>query len=266
MNWTFLGPGLTEKEKGRTSFPVDNKILFKLKPEEVQLLVSPPTTATGTRMRENVLSFEALASKIQLTQLKIRPDGDDGWGTITPKCREYSSSRSVPKTQVLAAIPEGTITGQVLEVNIVKIMDGYGIEVANPSIADSVNTSYVVISRETERLGNEIHGHKEKLKSSNSLLKDIQRSERSEPHGEERGTNSIKETCAPQSIKETNLCEPSQHSSYTSVPLHKKEPFLRMKGNECLFMPILQTEETWQTQSPKWLQKSASLRSRWTTT
>ena len=73
---------------------VDNKILTKLKPEEVQLLVSLPTQATGNRMREKVLSFDELACKIQLTQFcekayfqhlvaggkqyKIRPNGDDG--------------------------------------------------------------------------------------------------------------------------------------------------------------------------------------------
>ena len=100
--------GLTEEEKGRASASVDNKILTKLKPEEVQLLVSPPTRATGNTMQERVLSFDELAGKIQLTQLcekayflhlvasgityKIRPNADDGWGTVTPLCREYSIS------------------------------------------------------------------------------------------------------------------------------------------------------------------------------
>ena len=115
---------------------------------------------------------------------------------------EYSSSRSFPKTQVLAAIPAGTIIGPVLEVHIVKILDGYGTEVAIPSNADPVNTSYVVISRETERFVNEVHDHKEELRSSGELLADLQSLDRSEPHGE-GGTRSIKETCASQSIKET---------------------------------------------------------------
>ena len=46
--------GSTEEKKGRGSNLVDNKILTKLKPEEVQLLVSPPTKATGIRMREKI--------------------------------------------------------------------------------------------------------------------------------------------------------------------------------------------------------------------
>ena len=49
--------GSTEQDKGRARNLVDKKILTKLKLEEVQLLVSLPTLATGNRMRENVLSF-----------------------------------------------------------------------------------------------------------------------------------------------------------------------------------------------------------------
>ena len=54
------------------------------------------------------------------------------------------------------AIPGGTTIGPVLEVRIVKILEEYGIEIANPSLAKPANTSYVVISRETERFVNEI--------------------------------------------------------------------------------------------------------------
>ena len=60
-------------------------------------------------------------------------------------------SRFYPEAQALAAIPDGTIIGPVLEVQIVKILDGYGIDVAIPSLVSPANTSYVVISRETER-------------------------------------------------------------------------------------------------------------------
>ena len=124
-----------------------------------------------------VLSFKALEKKIQLTQLcgnaffqhlviagyyyTIRPDEDDGWRTITLLCREYSSSRSYWKTKVLAAIPEGTTIGPVLEVHIVEILDGYGIEVAIQSFSNPENTSHVVIAREAERFVSEIHDHKQ---------------------------------------------------------------------------------------------------------
>ena len=61
---------LTEEEKGRDNFLlVNNNVLAHVRPEEVQLLVSRRTTASGNSWRENVLSFEALDGKIQLTQL-----------------------------------------------------------------------------------------------------------------------------------------------------------------------------------------------------
>ena len=60
---------LTEEGKGRVTLSMDNKMLTSVPPEDVQLLVSHPTLAPENRMRENVLSFEALSSRIQLTQL-----------------------------------------------------------------------------------------------------------------------------------------------------------------------------------------------------
>ena len=138
----FSSLSTTEQEKGRANFSVDNKMWTRLQSEEVQLLVSPPTIAPGNRMRENVLSFEALAIKIQLAhqcgkahfqyrvtarkKYKSRLDEVDGWGTITPLCRECTLSRSFPKSHVVAAVPEGAIIGPVLEVQSVKILDGKG--------------------------------------------------------------------------------------------------------------------------------------------
>ena len=176
--------------------------------EEVQLLVSPPTTAPGNRMREYVLSFEALSSRIQLTQLckkayfqyrvtarkkyKIRPDRDDGWGTITPRCQEYTFSRSFPRSQAV---------DHFWKFESWKFL--MNIEIANQPLARLANASYVVISRETERFVNEIHDHKQELRSSNELLTAFQKSERREPYGEERGSNSIRATCALNSNRET---------------------------------------------------------------
>ena len=60
-----------------------------------------------------------------------------------PLCREYWSSRCYPKTKALSAIPEGTIIGPISEVHVVKIRGGNGIEVAIPSVANTMDTSYV---------------------------------------------------------------------------------------------------------------------------
>ena len=70
-------------------------MLTSIVTEELQLLLSPPTMAPGNRMRENILNFETLSSRIHLTQqcakayfeyrvtagkkYKTRPNGDDGW-------------------------------------------------------------------------------------------------------------------------------------------------------------------------------------------
>ena len=96
-----------------------------------------------------------------------------------------------------------TTIAPVLEVRTVKILEEYGLEMSILSFVNPANTSYVVISRETEHFVNEIHDHKEELRSSNKLLTDFQKSERRELYGEERGSNSIKETCVPKGNKET---------------------------------------------------------------
>ena len=202
-----------------------NNILTKLKTEEVQLLVSPPTRATGNRMQERVFSFDELAGKIQLTQLceqayfqhlvaawkryTFRPNGEDGWGSAL----FYAENTrfldiKCPKAQALAAIPEGTIFGPV--------HDRYGIEVAIPSIPIHI--------RETERFVNEVHDHKEELRSSNELI------------AHRKLVLVLSAIC----LKE----HPCTH----------KEPFLQIRGGRS-FMRTHQMEDIWQLQYPRWLQK-----------
>ena len=78
-------------------------------------------------------------------------------------------------------------------------LDRYCIEVAIQSIADPEYTTYVVISRDEERFGNEIHDHKQELKSSNELLEKLHESGRNE---EGKVTRSHKETWAASSTRE----------------------------------------------------------------
>ena len=106
-------------------------------------------------MRENIVRFETLSSSIRLTQLcekshfqhrvtagkkyETRPHGDDGWRTITPLCGKYRCSRAFPESCVLAAIPERTTIGPVIEVRIVKVLQECAIEISIPSIVNPVN-------------------------------------------------------------------------------------------------------------------------------
>ena len=94
---------------------------------------------------------------------------------------------------MVTAIPEGTIIGPVLEVQVAKTLYGYGIEVAIPSIVNPANTSYVVISRETERLVNVTHDHKAEFRSSSELLTADKASNSSQEIG---ALNSVKEICS----------------------------------------------------------------------
>ena len=88
--------------------------------------------------------MKRLSSNILLHQEKrpkFNPMRTTDGEPVTPLCRSY------PKAQAWAAIPDGTLVGPVLKVHVVKILDGYGIEVAIPSVAHPMKTSYVVTSR-----------------------------------------------------------------------------------------------------------------------
>ena len=135
-------------------------------------------------------------------------------------CREYSTFRSYPQTRALATIPEGTILGPVVEVHIVKILDEYGKEVAFPSICRPKDTSCVVISIETERFVNEIHDHKQELRSSNELLAAFKNQEE---------VKFLKKKVT-QSFKATWAC----------FPYSKEESFLRVRRNGKLYMVTYQ--------------------------
>ena len=141
--------GLTEEEKGRANFSVDDKTLTSLQREEVQLLVSLTTMTPGNRMRENVLSFEALASRIQLTQLCERAFFQYRVTDLMGATDGEQSLLCAGNTHFLDLFRnpkscEGAIIGPVLEVQFV-----------NPA-----NTSYVAKSRATDCFVNEIHDHK----------------------------------------------------------------------------------------------------------
>ena len=107
---------------------------------------------------------------------KTRLDEDDGFGRIIPFCREYTLYRENSRSRVFAAVLGGTIIGPVIEVQIVKILDQYGLDNAIPSPNDSTRTSYVVISRGKRPLVNEIQIPNAELRSSAELLFDLPKS------------------------------------------------------------------------------------------
>ena len=106
---------------------------------------------------------------------KTRPDEDDGFGQIIPLCREHTLSRVNPQSRPSAAILGRTIIGPVIEVQIVKILDQYGHEIAIPSPNDTKRTSCGMISRRNSRCVDEFHIPNAELRSSAELLSESTR-------------------------------------------------------------------------------------------
>ena len=134
--------------------------------KEVQLWVSSPRPVSGTSLRENIQDFESLSETFRFTRV-CEPASFKhrviSWEEIQHSpwrgrrfwadhsfCREYTLSRVNPQSRAFAAIPGGTIIGPVIEVQIVKILYQYGLEIAIPSPCVR-RTSTVMIS--TERVG-----------------------------------------------------------------------------------------------------------------
>ena len=154
---------------------------------------SPHTQAPGDR-EQGHSSFRVLEKRVQMTQLcekasfqylvtggkyyQIQLDGKDGWGEITFLCCEYTISRVFKESEVRLAILTGTLIGPVGEVHVVETLGEYGIEVGVPSIWNPLDTSFVVISRETGSFVNELHQLKREFRSSNELLKEESKEER----------------------------------------------------------------------------------------
>ena len=108
---------------------MDHRILAIMEPEEVEMLTSSPNLAQGNLMMRSEAKFRVLERKVHMTQLcektlfqflvtagnrnQVRPNGEDGWGEITPLCREYVCSRVIPQAKPLGAIPAGTVIGPI---------------------------------------------------------------------------------------------------------------------------------------------------------
>ena len=211
-------------------------------------MVSSPEQASGNSLEENIHDCDSLDERIQFTRVceialfkhrvlserkcKTRLDEDDGFGQLIPLCREYTLSRAHPQSRIFAAIPGGTIIGPVIEVEIVKILERHGFEIAIPSPNDHVRTSYVVISREKSRFVDEVHIPNAVLRSSAELLTELQRS--GGESREEQADTSIQETGAIHdssytSNKETGAntfsIPPTQASFYTkrTIPTNERK-------------------------------------------
>ena len=138
------------------------------------------------------------------------------------------------KPTIFAAIPGGTIIGRVIEVQIVKILDSYGIEIAIPSPNGSRRTSYVLISRWKSRFVDELHIPNAEFRPSAELLS----------KAEEKRTR----LASRRLVRTLSAFLPAKR------PCSHKEPFPRHKGSGKLFLPSHRMEELCQ-RSPERLQE-----------
>ena len=195
--------GLTEKEAGkeRQKESVIKGVLTSVKSQEVKLLVSRPKRVSGSSLREKITTSSrwhrqfTRVCELALFRHRVSPgmnyktrlDEDDSFGQIIPLCREYTLSRVNPQSRVFAAIPGGTITGPVIEVQIVKILDQDGLEIAIPWPNGEERTSHVMIYRGQSLFVEELHIPNAVLRSSAELLTELQKAE-----GEECAVHCVK--------------------------------------------------------------------------
>ena len=143
-----------------------------------------------------------------------------------------------------------------------KILEEYGLQISITSTLNPLETSYVVISRETERFVDDIHDHKQELRSSDELLTAFQKSERKEPCMEEGGSNRTKETYAPKGNKETcanSLSNPTSDSLFkkTVIPAGERK-WITIEASPSLFNTGIQDGHKDDTSS-----RSRRTRTRW---
>ena len=152
--------GLTEEEKGRASTLVDNKILTSVPPEEVQFLISPPTEGDQKHDARNSWVSTSKPGRYSwhnyLKKLSSNIPLQPGNSTIFERVRTTDGEQLLlcaEKTRILDLIwkpnirqllPKAQPLDQALEVHIVIILDGFALEVAIPSNASPMDTSYVV--------------------------------------------------------------------------------------------------------------------------
>ena len=251
--------GLTENEMGQEKRlgkgeSVTRGVLTSVKSQEVNLLTSSPRSASGSSLREKIQDFESLSDTIRIARVcedvilvhrvsagmsyKSRPDEDDGFGQIIPLCREYTLSRVNLQSRACAAIHGGTIIGTVIEVQIVKILDSYGLEIAIPSPNDSSTFWYP--EERIDSWTNCTFPMSNIESPAQNYFLNIRMQKKANLACLAHSKTSIQETGAAVT-RQTGIQETGADSQ-------------RRTGSGNLFVPINCTEEPCQQRSPKWLQ------------
>ena len=154
---------------------------------------------------------------------KIRPNGGNGWrNTFFVVNIRVLEPIGKPKHWLL--FPQVQLLDQSFKFFLWEFLTKMDWKLRFHQSADPRGTSYVVISKETERFVNETHNHNAEVRSSMELLENLQESKRSEPYEERKVTTRSKETSADPSMKETRAGSLSLFPNNASLSTRKIIP------------------------------------------
>ena len=186
--WNVGKNGIREKRKFWTWIESETVQRAENNTEEISSLVKIPRTplASGNRMRQKLQSFQLLSAKSRLKHVyeragfyhpvernkwyQTRPDEDDGWGKITPMCREYTHPREHPDSRCFPTINANTKIGPILMIRMSQVFGIYGLEVQIPSPSRPRYSSWILICRGLEKFVDELHLHDRHITTPSSSL------------------------------------------------------------------------------------------------
>ena len=146
---------------------------------------------------------------------------DDGFGDRTPACRDYTHPRADSGSTLFAAIRDGTSTGPVLQVHVMKFLGKYGIEIQIPSTTSRTRTSWAVICRGQNRFVEELrHLEPGPNPTSKELLREREQlQKKNEPSATELNQSHIEETHATQELVPADPV----HSVKKTIPMGERK-------------------------------------------
>ena len=224
---------------------MNSKVLIIVEPEEVELLVSPQIQAPGNRKQRHT-SFSCSGEQSSNDTVvwkgllpvfgysrKILPD-TTWWKrwmgrnhifyVVNTQVHELSKN---PKSGLLSS--QEHLLDQLVKFIWWKLMARMVLKLEFSSIRNPVDTSFIVISRETERFRHELHQLRREFRSSNELLKRRVQRRKGVRYEERKVTTSHKETwAAPSSWKQdadTIILTQSQEHLCTkwAIPRNEKK-------------------------------------------
>ena len=198
--------------------------------------------------RENSIHKGLRTCIVQTQSISWEEIQNSTWRQLIPFCREHTLSQAHPQSRNFAAIPGGTIIGPVIEVKTVKLLNNMDLklQIHHPKIMYGQLMLWIPEGRVGSWMKSIfLMPDSDPVRSYSLNFKD----QKEESRAKNRPILASRRLVQPmfQILPATRKLA----QTLSAFLLHKrffkqKEPFVRTMGNGRLFMPILQTEETWQ--------------------